>query len=86
MRPIGVQKTKQAMLLGVGQDQANITVPGRDTVETVHIPLHHSTMADDGMLNDDFISHLAKADRVLGCLAGSIFQNLGLSFATPHYK
>ena len=82
---VSLQKTK-AMSVGADQHLVDIVVPGRGSMETVHkFPYLGSIIADDGMLDHELTSRLAKAARVFGCLASPIFHNSGLSFATRRY-
>ena len=82
---INIQKTK-AMAVGVNSSRDGIVVPDRGTIETVRsFPYLGSIIADDGMLDRELTSRLAKAARVFGTLADAIFHNSGLSCATRRY-
>ena len=82
---INIQKTK-AMAVGVNSSRDGIVVPDRGTIETVRsFPYLGSIIADDGMLDRELTSRLAKAARFFGTLADAIFHNSGLSCATRRY-
>ena len=74
------------MAVGVNSSRNGIVVPDRNTIETVRsFPYLGSIIAENGMLDRELTSRLAKAARVFGTLADAIFHNSGLSSATRRY-
>ena len=77
---VTIQKTKTIIVNSHGDQCTGLPLEGRGSIGFVHHCTYlDGVLADDGLLNSEVTSCLAKASRDFGCLLDSIFMTTTLS-------